>query len=111
MKNLRLSPDSATNGELTGDSTNGWSFKPNQDFNGTVELAYEVEDSMALLFSMAQMKQPTSPLRLTSPQSMTTPSVRQHTTVHPLVQPDSNDAAAQSLNLGSSTIAGYNSDR
>ena len=42
---LTLADDSI--GSLTGDAQNGWTFSPNPDFNGTVELNYSISDGQA----------------------------------------------------------------
>ena len=34
----------ATQGELTGNATEGWTFTPTADFNGTVEVSYGISD-------------------------------------------------------------------
>ena len=42
---LTLADDSS--GTLTGDATTGWTFSPNADWNGTVELNYSISDGQA----------------------------------------------------------------
>ena len=45
IKNLALSESSAPNGQLVSNDLNNWSFQPNSDFNGSIDLTYQVEDS------------------------------------------------------------------
>ena len=42
VENLTVATTDA--GELTGDAESGWTFTPNADWNGTVELTYDVTD-------------------------------------------------------------------
>ena len=51
IDNLSVATSGA--GELIGDSTQGWTFTPNTDWFGAVELTYEVTDGKEVIEATA----------------------------------------------------------